>query len=54
MLHKKHIWALSEEGERFYNRLLTYNIDPDLAFELVEMELGEERAYIIEAGEEAD
>lgn len=47
-IHRKHVCYLSEEGLNVYRSLTEkYDIDPDLAFELVEMGLGEERAYDI-------
>ena len=47
-IHRKHVCYLSKEGVEVYRSLIEkYDIDPDLAFELVEMELGEERTYDI-------
>ena len=41
-LNESMLWALSEEGRKMFMFLVyTHELDPDLAFEVVEIELGE-------------
>jgi len=47
-LNEMHLWALSAEGEKMFTALVNhYGMDPDLAFEITEIELGSD-AYAVE------
>lgn len=51
-LNGKHIWALSDKAKTLYNYYRKFGLDEDLAFELVELHIGDDTMY--ELGEKPD
>lgn len=52
-LNDKHLWALTPKAKQLYNYFRDeHGLDDDLAFELVELHLGDEQMY--ELGEDGE